>query len=239
MIREREVIVGAQVDQFAAVGEAHDRLLRRGEHALRLEQPAALQVVGLGGQTVEEPAVHALSSCWDEARIIGAYNRPWLRKNLHQGSAGTRLGADDDGTATQRRRFRRSGGPAHRQVALVRPVFQDRGLAQEAVEGGHVQVNGDRVKASRHVKVGDRLRVSRERGTVRNRRDWHSETSRPGRRGQAALPRNAGKRGRAGAHPRAEPAVGSGVERPARQARTPRPDAVREGRRAGRTRATR
>jgi ribosome-associated heat shock protein Hsp15 len=41
--------------------------------------------------------------------------------------------------------------------------YKTRGLAQEAVEGGHVQVNGDRVKASRQVKVGDRLRITRER----------------------------------------------------------------------------
>ena len=31
------------------------------------------------------------------------------------------------------------------------------------MDGGRVQVNGERVKASRHVKIGDRLRISRER----------------------------------------------------------------------------
>ncbi len=41
--------------------------------------------------------------------------------------------------------------------------FKTRGLAQQAVEGGHVQVNGERAKASRQVKVGDQLRVTRER----------------------------------------------------------------------------
>ena len=41
--------------------------------------------------------------------------------------------------------------------------FKSRSLAQEAVEGGHVQVNGERVKASRQVRVGDRLRIMRER----------------------------------------------------------------------------
>ncbi|NJD30592.1 MAG: RNA-binding S4 domain-containing protein [Gammaproteobacteria bacterium] len=41
--------------------------------------------------------------------------------------------------------------------------YKSRSLAQEAVEGGHVQVNGERVKASRHVRVGDRLRITRER----------------------------------------------------------------------------
>lgn len=41
--------------------------------------------------------------------------------------------------------------------------FKTRSIAQEAVEGGHVQVNGERVKASRPVKVGDLLRIIRER----------------------------------------------------------------------------
>jgi len=41
--------------------------------------------------------------------------------------------------------------------------FKSRSLAQEAVEGGHVQVDGERVKASRQVRVGDMLRITRER----------------------------------------------------------------------------
>jgi ribosome-associated heat shock protein Hsp15 len=41
--------------------------------------------------------------------------------------------------------------------------FKSRSLAQAAVEGGHVQVNGERVKASRQLRVGDRLRITRER----------------------------------------------------------------------------
>jgi ribosome-associated heat shock protein Hsp15 len=32
-----------------------------------------------------------------------------------------------------------------------------------AVEGGHVQVNGERARASRLVRVGDRLHITRER----------------------------------------------------------------------------
>lgn len=41
--------------------------------------------------------------------------------------------------------------------------FKTRGLAQQAVEGGHVQVNGERAKPSRQVKVGDQLSITRER----------------------------------------------------------------------------
>jgi len=41
--------------------------------------------------------------------------------------------------------------------------FKSRSIAQAAVEGGHVHVNGERVKASRQVRVGDRLRITRER----------------------------------------------------------------------------
>ena len=59
--------------------------------------------------------------------------------------------------------------------------YKTRGLAQDAVEGGHVQVNGDRIKASRQVKVGDRLRITRER-----ERFEVEVTGIPARRGPAA-----------------------------------------------------
>jgi ribosome-associated heat shock protein Hsp15 len=39
--------------------------------------------------------------------------------------------------------------------------FKTRSLATEAVTGGHVHVNGERVKPARDVKVGDRLEVRR------------------------------------------------------------------------------
>ena len=59
--------------------------------------------------------------------------------------------------------------------------FKTRSVAQSAVEGGHVQVNGDRIKASRLVKVGDRLMITRaqERYEV-------DVASIPARRGPAA-----------------------------------------------------
>jgi ribosome-associated heat shock protein Hsp15 len=41
--------------------------------------------------------------------------------------------------------------------------FRTRSLAQRAVEGGHVQVNGERVRSSRLVRVGDRLHLTRDR----------------------------------------------------------------------------
>jgi ribosome-associated heat shock protein Hsp15 len=41
--------------------------------------------------------------------------------------------------------------------------FRTRSVAQQAVEGGHVQVAGERVRASRLVRVGDRLQIARER----------------------------------------------------------------------------
>jgi ribosome-associated heat shock protein Hsp15 len=59
--------------------------------------------------------------------------------------------------------------------------FKSRSLAQDAVEGGHVQVNGERARASRPVKVGDRLRITRER-----ERFEVEVTGIPARRGPAA-----------------------------------------------------
>ena len=58
--------------------------------------------------------------------------------------------------------------------------FRTRSLAQQAVDGGHVQLNGERVKASRQVRVGDRLRITRER-----ERFEVDVTAIPGRRGPA------------------------------------------------------
>ena len=42
--------------------------------------------------------------------------------------------------------------------------FKTRGLATEAINGGHVHLNGARVKPSRTVKEGDELRI--QKGTV-------------------------------------------------------------------------
>ena len=39
--------------------------------------------------------------------------------------------------------------------------YKTRSLATEAVDGGRVQVNGERVKAARPVRPGDRLRIRR------------------------------------------------------------------------------
>jgi ribosome-associated heat shock protein Hsp15 len=37
--------------------------------------------------------------------------------------------------------------------------FKTRGLARQAVEGGHVRLNGDRVKPARALTAGDRLEI--------------------------------------------------------------------------------
>mgnify|MGYP001554794867 CR=1 FL=1 len=39
--------------------------------------------------------------------------------------------------------------------------FKTRGLAQKAVSGGHVRLNGQRAKPSREVRPGDRLEIQR------------------------------------------------------------------------------
>ena len=64
----------------------------------------------------------------------------------------------------------RSGGPGgslrvDKWLWCTR-FFKTRSLAQEAVDGGHVQVGGDRIKASRTLKPGDRLQITRERERV-------------------------------------------------------------------------
>lgn len=44
----------------------------------------------------------------------------------------------------------------------VARFFKTRALASDAVNGGHVHLNGQRVKAGRPVKAGDQLRINRE-----------------------------------------------------------------------------
>lgn len=72
-------------------------------------------------------------------------------------------GADDVRDGDPSHRFTGAAGLRIDKWLWCARFFKTRGLAQEAVDGGRVQVNGERVKASRHVKIGDRLRVSRER----------------------------------------------------------------------------
>jgi ribosome-associated heat shock protein Hsp15 len=40
--------------------------------------------------------------------------------------------------------------------------FKSRSQATDAAMGGHVHVNGERVKASRDIKIGDRLVITRD-----------------------------------------------------------------------------
>ncbi len=39
--------------------------------------------------------------------------------------------------------------------------FKTRGLSTEMINGGHVQLNGERVKASKPIQTGDELRIQR------------------------------------------------------------------------------
>lgn len=58
--------------------------------------------------------------------------------------------------------------------------FKTRGLAADAVKGGHVRLNGQRVKPARDVKVGDRLAITQ--GEIEREVDV---TAIPARRGPA------------------------------------------------------
>ncbi|MFK8051749.1 MAG: RNA-binding S4 domain-containing protein [Woeseiaceae bacterium] len=58
--------------------------------------------------------------------------------------------------------------------------FKTRGQAATAVSGGHVSRDGDRLKASQPVRIGDKLTITKERFT------YHVEVvAIPGRRGPA------------------------------------------------------
>lgn len=42
--------------------------------------------------------------------------------------------------------------------------FKTRSMATEAIDGGHVHLNGDRIKPARTVKMGDMLRIHTQHG---------------------------------------------------------------------------
>jgi len=42
--------------------------------------------------------------------------------------------------------------------------FKTRSMATEAIDGGHVHLNGDRIKPARTVKVGDEVRIRTQHG---------------------------------------------------------------------------
>ena len=115
--------------------------------------------------------------------------------------------------------------------------FKTRGAATEAVLGGHVQVNGARVKPSRDVVVGDRLEITRaqERWTV-------AVTGLADRRGSASAaaelydetPESAAERLRRRDERRLARPVGADLsERPTKRDRR-RLDALRKGQRGPR-----
>ncbi len=41
-------------------------------------------------------------------------------------------------------------------------IFKSRSIASEAIDGGKVKLDGDSVKSSRKVKIGDKYRIKRE-----------------------------------------------------------------------------
>src|SRR5262245_44097959 len=90
-----------------------------------------------------------------ERRLYGAYNRVVAGRHRHPDS---RRGdpPEDEASASSS-----AGGLRVDKWLWCARFFKTRSVAQEAVEGGHVQVNGERVKASRQVKTGDRLSITR------------------------------------------------------------------------------
>jgi ribosome-associated heat shock protein Hsp15 len=93
----------------------------------------------------------------------------------------SRRHGDDDGQDSPGGRGGSGGSLRVDKWLWCTRFFKTRSLAQEAVDGGHVQVGGDRIKASRVVKPGDRLQIMRER-----ERFVVDVLSIPARRGPAA-----------------------------------------------------
>ena len=67
-------------------------------------------------------------------------------------------------------------------------LFKSRSLAGEAVTGGKVHVNGERVKPARVVRIGDHDRIQPRRRAVRLRGHRAAAAPRPGAGGGGLLP---------------------------------------------------
>ena len=61
VIGEAEVVVGAEVEQLAPVGERHVRALRRGDHALALAEPGRGDLVELALELIAHCFEHHCS----------------------------------------------------------------------------------------------------------------------------------------------------------------------------------
>jgi len=112
--------------------------------------------------------------------------------------------------------------------------FKTRSAATEAVAGGHVRVNGERVKPAKDVRVGDTVEV-----TIQELRWTVVATGTADRRGSAAVaatlydetPQSRAERERRAAERKLTRPLGADLgERPTKQARR-RLDALRRGQR--------
>jgi ribosome-associated heat shock protein Hsp15 len=93
--------------------------------------------------------------------------------------------------------------------------FKTRGLATEAVDGGKVHVNGERVKAARPVKLGDRLEIRRGPELMEVRVLAVSDHRGPATAAQALYEESAGSRARREEQAAQRRLLGAGMARPA------------------------
>src|SRR6056297_2831826 len=154
MVGQPQVVVGAEIDDVARVAVlAHVDLglLGPGDHPFLLVQALFLQLLGRFGQRCQKRFFHLDTPClrWPEVY------QPWSWQHLEYGPARR----DNAGMTEDALRI-------DKWLWHTR-FFKTRGLAAKAVAGGHVHVNGERVKASRTVRVGDRLEITRDRLTWR------------------------------------------------------------------------
>ena len=142
---EAQVVVSAEVDDVGVVG-ADLAALGAGDHALGLEQALLAQVVELGIESLVEGRIHEGTS--GKGKLAQLYWPPrWPNRQF---------------TMT-----RRAPKAVARRCASIagcgaRGTSSRGTLAAEAVAGGKVHVNGQRVKPAHAVRVGDRLSLTRQ-----------------------------------------------------------------------------
>ena len=153
VVREPEVVVGAEVQHLAAVLEADHGILRRGDDALALEEPRARELRRLGFEPIEQGLVHAFAHRGQRRIIPAARAAPRIiaAGRQHESNRARRAagrGASEPGRGDRRLARGAAVHRAHRALRHQRPDRRVR-RRQDLRARGHARPRALRLAAVR------------------------------------------------------------------------------------------
>ncbi len=143
MIGEPEIVVRAEIDHLAPIGEPHDRALGRADDALALQEAVVLECPSVALEPFAEFFEH--HGLWK----FRGLNALLYRLTEQEKCDGVRMKPDEE-------------AESHRldKWLWYARFYKTRSLATAAIDGGKVHLNAERVKPAHRVRVGDRLSLS-------------------------------------------------------------------------------